>query len=563
MKRITLFLFFCVLAQLSIAANLIVAGNLSDQDGNPAAGSPIEINILTGNNTQHLIMVNTDAQGNFSVETDIQYDAPGIWVKVFYVDCNGERKSEFQRPQPSSNSNVLFFKLNYCNSNQNHCKVQVKLSRDSSDAAFLHAVAHGSAPFTYLWSTGDTTEVIPYPGPGRHCVTVTDSKNCTAEACFMQNSAGCKVTITVRRGNVGTQLTALTAPPIGGSYLWNTGDTTKSIIVLKPGNYCVTVTFPNGCTASACNLDHEPPHECIRAVLGVEYDSVPSATLTVIHDDTLNYNYIWNTGETTQSINVTQSGLYKVLVSDPDQRTCRKVLFTHVSFDNKCEARIKALRNSTGYVLVAVPIPPNSQVSSYLWSTGATTESIQVADLSEEHCVTIVFGNCSAEACIGGTNGGIQGDIKVQRSINNDGTIILKIRNSGKIIESFWAEGIENELLVSEAGTYTAIGVDTKGSAIFLPIVIENNQLISFPGGITVFPTITDGELNIRWPKSVQNSTMVQVYNMNGKVVHQFILNEQHSGSSELWNTSGLPSGLYIMNASNAGQNLSARFIKK
>ncbi|MBK7429340.1 MAG: hypothetical protein IPI60_21110 [Saprospiraceae bacterium] len=131
----------------------------------------------------------------------------------------------------------------------------------------------------------------------------------------------------------------------------------------------------------------------------MEYDSLTSATLTVIHDDTLNYNYIWNTGETTQTINVTQSGLYKVLVSDPDQRTCRKVLFTHISFDNKCEARIKALRNNAGYSLIAVPSPPNTQVSTYLWSTGATTESIQVADLNVEYCVTIVFGSCTAEAC--------------------------------------------------------------------------------------------------------------------------------------------------------------------
>lgn len=562
MKRITLFLFYCLMAQLSLAANLIVAGNLSDQDGNPAEGNAIEISILTGNTTQHLYMVNTDAAGNFSVETDVQYGDPGIWVKVFFVNCKGERKAEFQRPQPNSNSNVIFFKLNYCDSEQNHCKVQVKFSRDSSDAAFLHAVAHGSAPFTYLWSTGDTTQIIPYPGTGRHCVTVTDSKDCTAEACFMQNSNGCKVTIVSRRGNLGTQLTALSAPPVGGTYVWSTGDTTKTIIVLKPGNYCVTVTFPNGCTASACTLDHEPPQECIKAVLGVEYDSLPSATLTVIHDDTLNYNYIWNTGETTQTINVTQSGLYKVLVSDPDQRTCRKVLFTHVTFD-KCEARIKSLRNNAGYLLIAVPSPPNTQVSTYLWSTGATTESIQVADLNVEYCVTIVFGSCTAEACVGGTNGGIQGGISVEKSLNNDGSLHLKISNSAEIIESFWADGMWNEIIVTEAGTYTAIGVDAKGSAIFLPVVIESNEFMSSADEILVFPTLVNEELNIRWPKIVQNGTVVKVYNLNGQQVHQFRLNEQDSGTSELWNTSSLPSGLYIMSASNTGQNLSARFIKK
>lgn len=547
-----------------MAANLIVTGNLSDQDGNPTVGATIEINILTGNNINQLIMANTDDQGDFSVETDVLYNAPGIFVKVTYVNCNGERKSVIQRPQPNSNSNVLFFKLIFCESVQDRCKVQVKLGRDSSDAAFLQAVASGSAPFTYLWSTGDTTETIPFPGPGRHCVTVTDSKDCTAEACFMQSATSCKVTIIARRGNVGTQLTAVTAPPAGATYLWSTGDTTPSIIVLRPGNYCVTVTYPNGCTASACTLDREPPQECIKATLEVVYDNVPSATLTVIHDDTLNYNYFWSTGETSQSINVTESGLYKVLVADPDQRTCRKVLFTHVVFD-KCEARISAIRNNAGFSLTAIPSPPNTQVSSYSWSTGEVTSSIQVADLSKEYCVTVVFGNCTAVACIGGRNGGIHGGVSVERTLNSDGSIRLVIKNSGVISESFWLEGMENELVVNEPGTYTAVGVDTKGSSILLPVEIVDTEFKSITAqhDIKVFPTIVSGELNIRWPDVIERGTVVQVYNMNGQIVHQFMLNEQHAGTTDQWNTNGLASGLYVMNISNAGQINSARFIKK
>ena len=105
--------------------------------------------------------------------------------------------------------------------------------------------------------------------------------------------------------------------------------------------------------------------------------------------------------------------------------------------------------------------------------------------------------------------------------------------------------------------------MDAKGSAIFLPVVIESNEFMSSADEILVFPTLVNEELNIRWPKIVQNGTVVKVYNLNGQQVHQFRLNEQDSGTSELWNTSSLPSGLYIMSASNTGQNLSARFIKK
>lgn len=564
MKRFTLFLFVCLMAQMSLnATNLIVAGNLSDQGGNPATGAAIEIHILTGNSIHQLLMANTDDEGDFSVETDVLFTTPGVFVKVTFVNCKGQRISEIQRPQPNSTSNLLFFKLVFCESQQDRCRVQVRLGRDTSDAAFLQAVANGSAPFTYIWSTGDTTEFIPFPGQGRHCVTVTDSKDCTAMACFVQNATDCKVTIVARRGNVGTQLTAVSAPPAGATYLWSTGETTQSIIILRPGNYCVTVTYQNGCTASACTLDREPPQECIQARLGVTYDSVPSATITVIHDDTLNYTYLWSTGETSQSINVTEPGLYRVLVSDTDQRTCRKVLFTHVTFD-RCAARIKATRNNAGFSLTAVLYPPNAQAGSYLWSTGATTESIQVRDLDEEYCVTIVFGNCIAEACIGGRNGGIRGDISVVRTLNDSRSIKLSIRASGDIMETFWAESMDNELLVDAAGVYNAIGIDSKGNVIFLPVNITNDEFNSdlAKNGITLFPTRVDGELNIRWPEAVQNGTVVQIFNVNGQVVHHFLLNESHGGTTEQWNTSGLSSGLYIMNASNAGQTMSARFIK-
>ncbi|MBK7429341.1 MAG: hypothetical protein IPI60_21115 [Saprospiraceae bacterium] len=44
-----------------------------------------------------------------------------------------------------------------------------------------------------------------------------------------------------------------------------------------------------------------------------------------------------------------------------------------------------------------------------------------------------------------------------------------------------------NEILVTEKELMTAIGVDAKGSAIFLPVVIENNEFMSSVDEILVF----------------------------------------------------------------------------
>jgi hypothetical protein len=45
-------------------------------------------------------------------------------------------------------------------------------------------------------------------------------------------------------------ITAETTPPY--TYLWNTGETTESITVTTPGQYCVTVTDDNDCTGEDC-----------------------------------------------------------------------------------------------------------------------------------------------------------------------------------------------------------------------------------------------------------------------------------------------------------------------
>lgn len=113
---------------------------------------------------------------------------------------------------------------------------------------------------TYSWSgtgiiSGGATSSPTVNTAGTYTVTVTDPNNgCTATTTLTAvntpgptASAGADVTIVS-----GTSAT-LTATG-GGTYLWNTGETTSSITVspTTTTDYCVTVTDGNGCTESAC-----------------------------------------------------------------------------------------------------------------------------------------------------------------------------------------------------------------------------------------------------------------------------------------------------------------------
>jgi len=101
------------------------------------------------------------------------------------------------------------------------------------------------------------------------------------------------------------------------SYTWSTGDTTQNIIVTEAGNYRLTVTDESDCFgfSASTSIVVDP---ILNPSIIAEGDLVicegESVILTEIGAaDTLTYT--WSTGETGNSIEVTQSGTYTVGVA--------------------------------------------------------------------------------------------------------------------------------------------------------------------------------------------------------------------------------------------------------
>jgi Right handed beta helix region/SprB repeat/Protein of unknown function (DUF1565) len=111
----------------------------------------------------------------------------------------------------------------------------------------------GTAPYTYFWSNGNTSNEINNLLAGVYTVTVTDANGCTTTASYevtqpiqvtasiTNNSTACSNIATVAAGG-GTP---------GYSYSWSNGSTSATISGVPVGTYTVTVTDENGCTATA------------------------------------------------------------------------------------------------------------------------------------------------------------------------------------------------------------------------------------------------------------------------------------------------------------------------
>ena len=109
--------------------------------------------------------------------------------------------------------------------------------------------------YSFQWSGGDDTEDLSNIGSGIYSVTVTDQFNCsTSEMFVIENTASFPIiaeTISEPTCGLSNGKIDLTVNPSSGmSFLWSTGDTFEDMTNGASGNYSVTVTDQNGCTAT-------------------------------------------------------------------------------------------------------------------------------------------------------------------------------------------------------------------------------------------------------------------------------------------------------------------------
>lgn len=126
----------------------------------------------------------------------------------------------------------------------------------------------GTAPYTYSWSpSGGTGATATGLTPGNYTITVTDNNLCTEKIDISIATASAPTISITNVKNVscfGLSDGAATAQVSGGNppytYSWNTVplQNTATAINLAAGNYGVTATDNNGCSASASITISQP-----------------------------------------------------------------------------------------------------------------------------------------------------------------------------------------------------------------------------------------------------------------------------------------------------------------
>ena len=124
-------------------------------------------------------------------------------------------------------------------------------------------VTSGNAPYTYLWSTGDTTALVNNLPIGNYDVTVTDIFGCQVNHTVTVNqpdSLFIELTVSSYLSETNISLYGendgyINSTVFGGvtpyTYLWSNGSTEPEISDLVAGEYSLIVTDNKGCLAYA------------------------------------------------------------------------------------------------------------------------------------------------------------------------------------------------------------------------------------------------------------------------------------------------------------------------
>jgi len=222
---------------------------------------------------------------------------------------------------------------------------------------------------SYLWSNGETTQAITVTSGGSYSVTGTDSNGCSNnDSVSVTEHALPIVSISGTLSFCAGANTTLTASG-ASTYLWSTGETTASITVSAGGSYSVTGTDSNGCSASGSVsvTEYSLPSVSISGTLS--YCAGASTTL----DAGAGFaSYSWSNGETTQTISAT-AGNYTVTVTDSNgcSNTSAQVTVTELALPTVAISGTLSYCAGSNTTLTAT-----AGLSSYLWSSGETTQSI-------------------------------------------------------------------------------------------------------------------------------------------------------------------------------------------
>ncbi|HIA36440.1 MAG TPA: PKD domain-containing protein [Flavobacteriales bacterium] len=414
-----------------------------------------------------------------------------------------------------------------------------------NDGSIDISVLGGTAPFSFAWSTNDSTEDLSGISAGLYSVLVTDANNCTTSDSISITEPdslvlGTSSTLVECNGDSsGTATVAVSGGTPPYTYTWNdpNSQTTSTAINLLAGNYAATVTDLNGCLQVESITLFEPD-----PISFISITTDPSCSGLCDGDASVQtiggfapYTYMWDDPGMQSNATATGlcSGTYHISVSDangcivsdsislfePDP-----VTFISSSTDPNCfngcdgEATIQAIGGITPYTFVWDD--PGMQTNATATGLCSGIYNITISDANGCDTATSETLNEPNELLLSAVAAGESGIGA------NDGTVDLTISGGTSPYSYAWSNAAATEDLSGlSTGTFTVTVTDNAGCFDTLSIFVS--QLVGIIANqnpeieINVFPNPSQGKFLLTAIVPTDESCTIILMDLKGKLLFE------------------------------------------
>ncbi len=166
----------------------------------------------------------------------------------------------------------------------------------------------------YNWNTNETSQTIIVNTSGTFWVTVDNGTCQASDSINMQFTNAAFVNLGNDTSICENQLLVIDAENIGSTYNWSNNENTQSIAVNTSGKYWVEVINSDNCKASdTINISII---ELPTVQLGNDTSFCLDETLTLVSNSSNTSSFIWNNGETSNTIEIKDEGDYWIEASN-------------------------------------------------------------------------------------------------------------------------------------------------------------------------------------------------------------------------------------------------------
>lgn len=370
----------------------------------------------------------------------------------------------------------------------------------SADGTITLLPNGGTAPYTYMWSNGlsggATQEGL---SAGTYFATVTDANGCNSATGGI-NVGGVNSALEIQIVSItnvmcgGDASGAINIEVTGGSGInaegvrWSDGVSMANRTELTPGNYTVSVTDNNNCTATeTVTIAVDNPEITLSNIQVTSIDEMTSGSISVdVSGGTESFTYAWTgpngyTANTKDISNLTDAGEYSLTVTDTNSG-CTKTINVTVNGPLTVSGEVSNLCFGQQNGSIILTVAGGAGNYTYNWDNGTSEQDLTnvpagtyTVTVTDEAGIMVTRAFTITQSTQINVNANIQPTLTNQST----GSITLDVSGGTPDYTYNWENNISttNQATGLSAGTYAVTVTDMNGcEQVLTNIVVESTD---------------------------------------------------------------------------------------